>query len=992
MGRVIRMALSAIMAVGLSFDCLGRIVNFQEYPDLHSLSADYIYADRNSGIYTLTLYLRGSVAGDYGMTFSWAVTNNTHSSPHFTLIENHKGHTEYIGDDYRAVYQIPIDFSDVTVGEYGLLMRACTKTEEVAVITNANLNDHTLIPYTLTVRAIVADGPILDCQDSHIQVVKGVTGYVNIWLSAQGLKNGDRYDVYVDDVEDGRDIQHDPQTSRHLGEFRLDSKQSSSNGLDRARLHLPLTLSRTGERDVYFTVSNDSGSHSMMKIDATVEKDIYPGASGGVSVDYVSAVYEGDLLMRAKFSIQDRREKLLGQTYNILYNLTGKGISPNSSKWEIEHIQPAAASDVKPISTGIAEREVEVQIALPNIGTEYDIYAYVVREDGEESDHDWHTSVSVFSSPRVRLSTTSYYSSRTFEEDSLQFKGNFYISLENWPKTRWGDYSVMYPFLVPRAQSKNMIIINGGENGVIPGDGINEMELRYDHPYPYAETDWFSIYFRDGLADGMNEFRYWIVLSDTNRWDAVTNGYQDLDGALSITNRHVIFIEKGDEPLMLKNVPPQIRESRIRLLTADTARNAYDGQTINYEWPYAYLSVSPRDVASDVGSCTTRWTIVDPGHVTNVFLSATTNIFYNFRTNGTYKIGVEIRDKDMPSNRWNDKKEVTINSTFSHYMRMDVHGYDKLHKPQLNPDMISEAFGAYVALDLSDSPDVDKDVYVKMSTHGNNRMILRWLRPNADDLASGVSVETFSTNCIVLRVQPGHGKLHGDRGICIVDVEAKGMRLSSQSSAQWYLNMSAYITAEIVNADEYSAQGERYGDLFKNIESVHFKVANEPPLLILTDASGPGRWKYANRDIHDVTGSLDGYTLSFNFSILDSEMDDESGYNLSIRGFNCLSYDLVGSNIITMTYEGIKSGHGQNVVFSKSGKIKIKLPKEKTYFSEFADSQLMGYQPYDTYPSYDIYYPPTGGAIKAYNFVIKVRAQDKESEWSDEAEISIPIH
>ena len=407
---------------------------------------------------------------------------------------------------------------------------------------------------------------------------------------------------------------------------------------------------RTTSQTVVFspTVTGDGGKYGTIAPVTLTVNEQSPALGGAPTALTVTAKDPYDLSL----TIADSYANLHDATgYEVYWCSVTSGGTPSTASW-----RRLGTDNVIAVRQDDNSYTLDLQLSYSSAGT-YDTYVYVKGPDGLVSTRsEFFFPVTVEAAKRAILLTDHDGNAeldRQYYEDEAANPVKVEIALQSWRNESGGN---LYAFLVPQdgtenyiSQAKFLTTTEGARSNIRIAEGATNST---------ATAANATFYVMDGDKNH-TDLSFWVVLSTEQEWSAVTNGYDNIDDALSVANPKVVFVDQDNVPVEALNREPQFQTVSMSGGQALTAGDGTETQ-ISDQGLLKTFTWSITEVSADLPTLKSRWTVTYPSGAIDTTVNglvivgdpATTNFQYRFQQKGVYTVKVELQDKDMNPQKW----------------------------------------------------------------------------------------------------------------------------------------------------------------------------------------------------------------------------------------------------------------------------------------------------------------------------------------------------
>ena len=659
---------------------------------------------------------------------------------------------------------------------------------------------------------------------------------------------------------------------------------------------------KTTSQTVVFspTVTGDGGKYgTVTPVSLTVNEQsaVLGGAPASITV---TAKDPYDISL----TIADSYANLHDATgYEVYWSNVTPGGTPSSASWK-----RLGTGNVVAVRQDDDTYTLDLKLSYPSAGT-YDTYIYVKGPDGLVSTRsDFFFSATVESAKRAILLTDHDGDAeldRQYNEDEAANPVKVEIALQSWRNETGGT---LYAFLVPQDGTENYISkANFLTTTESPRSNIKIAEGATNSTATVVNS---TFYVLDGDKDH-GDLSFWVVLATEQNWSAVTNGYDNIDEALSVANPKVVFVDQDNVPVEALNVEPKFNTVSMSggaaLTLGDGTETQMSDQGLLKTFTWAITEVS-----ADLPTLKSRWTVTYPSGAIDTTVNglvivgdpATTNFQYRFQQKGVYTVKVEMQDKDMNPQKWVPFTfKVNVGNAPQTVFEMPD-GTDGSERYSFNETAVMAQIDDYFRVGLSSAaadPLVIKVTRTPKAT--SDPGIFEFAAAEADHAV----YVTIPAGTVGPYARIDLGELDGTKG--------------SSSSTGGFL-LTATVTNTMANAD-----GTPYNEVYGATE-IRVLVGNVPPSVEVYPEPGT---KSSTNDYYEASVSANeplniewiasdvdadvNNNLTLRWTGLPSNAIYTEGSNRSAEGNIQFAFDSSGSHTVTLTVTDKDKGSSATFTF-----------------------------------------------------------------------------
>ena len=661
---------------------------------------------------------------------------------------------------------------------------------------------------------------------------------------------------------------------------------------------------RTTSQTVVFspTVTGDGGKYGTVAPVSLTVNEQSPVLGGAPASIIVTAKDPYDLSL----TIADSYANLHDATgYEVYWSNVTPGGTPSSASWK-----RLGTANVVATRQDDNSYTLDLKLSYSSAGT-FDTYIYVKGPDGLVSTRsDFFFRATVESAKRAILLTDHDGGAeldRQYNEDEAANPVKVEIALQSWRNETGGN---LYAFLVPQDGTENYI--SNAKFLTTTENARSTIRIADGATNSTATAANSTFYVLDGDKDH-GDLSFWVVLSTEQDWSAVTNGYSNIDDALSLANPKVVFVDQENVPVEALNVEPKFNTVSMSGGQALTQGDGTETQ-ISDQGLLKTFTWSVADVTIDLQTLKSKWTIMLPSGALDPVVNGTgvlvgdpasTNLQYRFQQKGLYTMKVEIQDKDMNPQKW-IPFTFKVNVGDAPQVVFSTADDDELANHSFNETAVMHGFDNYFKVGLSSAaadPLVIKVTRTPKAT--SDAGILNFADAEADQ-AVYVTIPA-GTKGAYARVD--FEELDGTKG---------------SASASGGFVLTATVTNTMVNAD-----GTPYNEVYGvNGTSVRVFVGNVPPTVEVYPEPGSksstNDYYYAavsaNEPLNiewiatDVEADVNN-NLTLRWTGLPSGYTYTAGSATSAEGNVQFAFDSSGTHTVTLTVVDKDKGSSETFTF-----------------------------------------------------------------------------
>ncbi len=614
---------------------------------------------------------------------------------------------------------------------------------------------------------------------------------------------------------------------------------------------------KTTSQTVVFspTVTGDGGKYGTIDPVSLTVNEQSPTLGGAPGAITVTAKDPYDLSLTVADSYANLHDAL---GYEVYWSTVATNSNPSTASWK-----RLGTDNVVAVRQDDGTYTLDLKLTyLLGAGT-YNTYIYVKAPDGLVSTRsEFFFPVTVEAAKRVVLLTDhdsapdgADWGNRQYYEDEAANPVKVEIALQSW-RNESGN---LYAFLVPQDGTENYIskakFLTTTENA---RSNIRIAEGATNSTATAANS---TFYVLDGDKDH-GDLSFWVVLTPEQEWSAVTNGFDNLDDALSLANPKVVFVDQDNVPVEALNREPQFRTVSMSggqvftLGDGTETQNTDQGLQKTFNWVVT-------EVSADRPTLKSKWTVTYPSGAIDSSVNgllivgdpATTNFQYCFQQTGVYQMKVEIQDKDMNEQRWIPFEfKVNVGNAPQTVFELPD-GSDGSERYTFNETAVMYGIDDYIKVGLSSPADVPLIIKVTRTAKATSN-------PGIFEFA-----DAEEDGAVYVRIPAG-----AVGPVARIDLGALDGTKNSSTSQGGYI-LTATVTNTAVNAD-----GTPYNAVY-GATDIRVSVKNDDPTLEILDEYTPGTNGYHEAKVSansiqtieweflDVPADIENLTLSWGGSL-----------------------------------------------------------------------------------------------------------------------------